>query len=405
MSEPNDYMKDIATVANEYWKRLTSNTDQLLIYGFVMLGFITFLVLNHYLKILKRKDINAKNIDNFFSDLEENQICCQGLEQDGVVSMDDGNHNDFAQNYYIASSWNSCCGGSYNDDYVDVKPLEKILRKGIRFVDFEIYSINGQPIISAKSDGIKDESTHGWKGMYNHIDFNDAMHVVKNNMGNDKGPLFLNFRIKTDNVGIYNTMHDSIIQNFKHKLLDSSFQKSTDRHLLGNRLLNTKLDELNNKIVIICDADERAMENSGFKNLVNLTPNNTGVIAVKTRTEVRSTGSPSDNKEQGTKQFIVTHPDFTNVSSNNDFDVHWQYGFQMVAMNFGITDDKLISYLQRFNSNGSAFILKPEELRYKIITTTAPNEQTVNPMETIKTTLCDSDNMPPTVKQMMKCGE
>ena len=77
----------------------------------------------------------------------------------------------------------------------------------------------------------------------------------------------------------------------------------------------------------------------------------------------------------------------------------------MVAMNFGITDDKLISYLQRFNSNGSAFILKPEELRYKIITTTAPNEQTVNPMETIKTTLCDSDNMPPTVKQMMGCGE
>ena len=60
--------------------------------------------------------------------------------------------------------------------------MEKILRKGIRFVDFEIYSINGQPIISAKSDGIKDESTHGWKGMYNHIDFNDAMHVVKNNM-------------------------------------------------------------------------------------------------------------------------------------------------------------------------------------------------------------------------------
>ena len=113
----------------------------------------------------------------------------------------------------------------------------------------------------------------------------------------------MNFRIKTDNVAIYNTMHDSIINNFKHKLLDSNFQKSTDRHLLGNRLLNTKLDELNNKIVIIWCGWKSLL---GLKNLVNLTPNNTGVIAVK-KELVRSTGSPSDNIKQGSKQFIVTH--------------------------------------------------------------------------------------------------
>ena len=72
----------------------------------------------------------------------------------------------------------------------------------------------------------------------------------------------------------------------------------------------------------------------------------------------------------------------------------------MVAMNFGITDDKLVSYLQRFNENGSAFILKPKELRYKVIKTKEPKEQTVNPMETIKTTLCDSDNMPQMLKKL-----
>ena len=36
---------------------------------------------------------------------------------------------------------------------------------------------------------------HGWKGLYNHVDFNDAMHVV-NNMGNNKGPLFWILELK-----------------------------------------------------------------------------------------------------------------------------------------------------------------------------------------------------------------
>ena len=33
--------------------------------------------------------------------LDENQICCQGLEQDGIVSLGDGKHDDYCDSSVI----------------------------------------------------------------------------------------------------------------------------------------------------------------------------------------------------------------------------------------------------------------------------------------------------------------
>jgi len=53
-------------------------------------------------------------------------------------------------NFYVASSYNTCCTGEFNNGYVDLKALEAIINHGVRAIDLEVYmSTKNQPIIGA----------------------------------------------------------------------------------------------------------------------------------------------------------------------------------------------------------------------------------------------------------------
>ena len=79
------------------------------------------------------------------------------------------------------------------------------------------------------------------------------------------------------------------------------------------------------------------------------------------------------------KQYLgITYPDFTNSASNSSAALHHKLGFQFVTMNFHIIDQHLKYYLTFFNNAGSAFVLKPENLRYKRVTINKPKEADKN---------------------------
>ena len=51
--------------------------------------------------------------------------------------------------FYISGSYNSCCAGELQDDWVSLEPLKAVLERGIRAVDFEIYMLpNGIPVVA-----------------------------------------------------------------------------------------------------------------------------------------------------------------------------------------------------------------------------------------------------------------
>ena len=53
------------------------------------------------------------------------------------------------RDYYIASSYNSCCGNEFFFDYVDYEPLKQVIKQGARCLDFEIYSVDGNCVVAA----------------------------------------------------------------------------------------------------------------------------------------------------------------------------------------------------------------------------------------------------------------
>ena len=52
----------------------------------------------------------------------------------------------------IMGSYNSCAVENFCYSYVDTCSLSKWIKLGIRAVDFEIYSKNGEPVIAVSSD-------------------------------------------------------------------------------------------------------------------------------------------------------------------------------------------------------------------------------------------------------------
>ena len=44
------------------------------------------------------------------------------------------------RDYFVKSSFNSCAGGIGQKDWVDLKPLESVIKRGARMLDFQIVS-------------------------------------------------------------------------------------------------------------------------------------------------------------------------------------------------------------------------------------------------------------------------
>ena len=49
------------------------------------------------------------------------------------------------------TSYNSCCAGNFQNDYVDLDPLKEVIFQGARVLDFEIYKVNGDIVVGAGS--------------------------------------------------------------------------------------------------------------------------------------------------------------------------------------------------------------------------------------------------------------
>jgi hypothetical protein len=68
-------------------------------------------------------------------------------------------------------------------------------------------------------------------------------------------------------------------------------------------------------------------------------------------------------------------PDLKVDDANMDPAIHFKMGCQMICMNYQNVDSYLIYYLEAFNNQGSAFILKPASLRYIPIVAKTPTKQ------------------------------
>ena len=102
------------------------------------------------------------------------------------------------RDYYIKSAYNCCSSGSYKNNFVSICALKNVLRQGVRGLDFEIYSVDQQPVVSSST-----ENNYYIKETYNSISFDEVMSTIANyafsnsTCPNPNDPIIFHFRFKS----------------------------------------------------------------------------------------------------------------------------------------------------------------------------------------------------------------
>ena len=99
------------------------------VWGFVLLSVIT--IIWYYHKQMSKKDSNIDKMKIEYSSSEY-------APKLSSVDANDAKFKDVLINYYISTSYNSCCAGDFQDSYVSLDALEQVIKQGARVLDFAV---------------------------------------------------------------------------------------------------------------------------------------------------------------------------------------------------------------------------------------------------------------------------
>jgi len=363
--------------AKEAFQKMLGNKDK---WGFLFLILvILFIVWLLFLYI--REKLNLKVMNN---NIMVDSYKVMDGPSIGPIGSD---HKNLLRDYYVASSYNSCCGGNVEKDFVDMTPLKTVISQGARLLDFEIYSKNGEPIVAA-GPGPNPNGKYCLKGTYNSIPFQKAMNGASMfafngaYSPNATDPLFLSFRIKTNNANIYPIMAKAIAKVFTGRFLGPKYSNNGLYNKSGSDIIaNIPLTDLKEKVIIIIQDPTNNYKGSSFEEFINISGkgadgNGMPFATIYKNTEIVEAYDPSSVIEQNKKFLGISMPPF-DPKLNTPAAIHHKLGVQCVMMKYNLIDAQMLAYRNFFMNRGTSFRLKPDHLRY--FATKIPDPKPQNP--------------------------
>ncbi len=339
-------------------KETTMNTVLLTVIGLIIVLSIIYYI---YIKTLQSRECSL--VDTMFGTING--------KIHSIVSTDP-KCGYTLKDYYIKSAYNACSLGNYRNDFVGICVLKDIIKQGARCLDFEIFSVGGEPVVATSTS-----DSYYLKETYNSIPFAEVMKIITSyafaggTCPNSNDPLIIHLRFKTTHQNIY-TKIAKIFESYNNLLLGKTY--SFENH--GKNLGDVKLLDLMGKIIIAVDRDNLSfLENKKFYEYVNITSNSLFMRALRAY-DVQYTPDMNELIEFNKKGITLCLPDKgTNPQNPKGISIR-ETGTQMIAMRYQSVDNNLDESNLFFDEQGYAFVLKPDSLRYIEQTIQAPPPQT-----------------------------
>jgi hypothetical protein len=361
----SDNMDDITNKMNEFMNMKDSTSLLAFSVITVTIIFITIFVYFYYAGSIFTNGMKARDcafMDTMYGTLNGKIRSIQPENEMYQYSLRD---------YYIKSAYNACSGGSYKNGYVDTCTLKSLLKQGVRGLDFEIYSIDDQPVVATST-----LDNYCVKETFNSVSFSEVLNVIKeyafanSTAPNPFDPIILHLRIKSTNQKMYS--------NFA-KLLESNnsilMDKQYSFEYYGKNFGTVKLSDMAGKIVIIVDRSNTSfMESEAFYEYVNMTSNSVFTRALHYY-DIVNAPDMEELIEYNKLNLTIGMPDKGSNPENPSSITMRAYGIQMLAIRYQIVDTNLEENNVFFDEAGHAFVLKPKKLRYIPKTLPAPPAQ------------------------------
>ena len=202
------------------------------------------------LYIFNKANLNQTNCDNLNTVYDGELSKLQSISPSVIngTSLDlSGNIRD----YYIKTAYNCCSAGEFKNDYVNSCALKICFQQGVRCLDFEIYSIDNQPVVATSAT---DDYTV--KETYNSIPLAKVLDKIYDYNSDDHGycpnsldPLFLHFRIKSDNCIMYNNFAKLLEDNHARlSFMSVKYNNEYNGENFGNVPLSDLYDKTSNSL-------------------------------------------------------------------------------------------------------------------------------------------------------------
>ena len=257
-------------------------------------------------------------------------------------------------NYHVKSAYNCCCGDGYKNNFVNLCALKKVIANGCRFLDFEIYSYNNDPIIASST-----LENNFIKETYNALLLSDVLTTITldafdGEMTNcAKDPLILNFRVKSTNLTMLVKMGD-LLEEYLDRSINADF--TLLKNLAPGAVLQFEMKNLYKRIIIICTffPTSNILLDSRLTKLNKLITMIGGSDYCRTYryTDITDPSSPTFSAETMTK-YIIVLPDRDTSTTNFDAANYWIAGCQAICMKHQTNDSNLQFYNQRFDTDNN----------------------------------------------------
>ena len=351
-SQPTDYLSKL--------KSLDEDFQSYMIMALIFIILIIFIGYMIYLSKLDNSECDYMN--NLYSTVDGNIRPISGNDPDCKFNLYD---------YYIKTAYNACSGGSYKNDFVNICNLKAVLKQGVRCLDFEIYSVNNQPVVATSTS-----DDYYVKETFNSVSFGSVMDTINNyafaggTCPNSTDPIIIHLRIKSNNQDMYTKLAD-IFKSYDNIMLGKEYSFENSGKNLGNMpLLNFK-----NKVILIVDRINNAfLESKEFLEYVNLTSNSVFMRGYNYY-DVKNNPDTQELTEYNKRGMTIVFPDKGVSPPNPSGFLCRAYGCQMIAMRYQEVDNFLIENASFFDNCGYAFCLKPANLRYEPVTIPNPTPQ------------------------------
>lgn len=236
---------------------------------------------------------------------------------------------------YVKTAYNCCCSGEFKNDYVDTCALVNCAKQGVRALDFTVFSLRDEPVVSASS-----YNSPLYKEQYNSLSFAEVIQQVKRsflldtmNCPNTTDPLFLILRIQSRQKKVYDKMAD---------ILQASFGSG---NIAGN-LLFTDIQQINRATIkqfigkVLVMVDTTGLSGYESSTLSKLSVVNFGTL----ENRIIRVKDVYDENRRSRNPLTILYPNLQTSSDNYDFTLGLPLGIQFIGMNFQTKDRYLDAY-------------------------------------------------------------
>ena len=280
------------------------------------------------------------------------------------------------KDFYIKSAYNCCAVGSYKNDYLSLDMLKYVIRQGVRFLDFAIYSINNLPVVATSS------LSNNTKTSYNYLLFSDVLQIINDYSfstaycPNPNDPIFINLRIYSTSTAMIKNLGD-LMQKYTNNFLNTkySFDNQAD---INKNFGNVYLKDLCGKIVLFVQKTNLCNDDTcPLYEYINMISESDMLYGLRYY-YVENTRDMTYLIDHNKQFMTIVYPEIGDNPPNPNPTITTKFACQFTCMRYQL-DDAYDTYLKEYNTTfnqaGHAFALKPEELRFKPIPLTDPIPQ------------------------------